>query len=230
MPDQLRLEAQCFVLPDMEKLITWPDAAQLNAIMSQWSSIKQNPRGIAHAVNVEDSMNQRKTVCYEAGKLPAWIMEQLAMGIMGVFFPVNFMKEDGRMTAVFQTDGYKPLSHIHSLSTEEVFQMFCQLMTEMENNEKHYLFPDRYLIHGETVYYNPLKNRMRMIFLPNEEGVSGREQLCRLALSCKNIISEEGHGYLDSWAEELQKADLSYRSAIHRCELLMQEIYVCDIP
>ena len=175
-------------------------------------------------------MNQRKTVCYGAGELPDWIMEQLAMGTMAVFLPVSFVEDGPGITGIFQADGCRALCCMHSLSTEDAFQMLCQLMTAMEDNEKHYLFPDRYLIDMETVFFDPLKNRVKMLFRPNQEGLSGKEQLCRLALACKAIVSEEGHGYLDSWAEELQKADLSYRSAIHRCELLQQEIYVCDIP
>lgn len=175
-------------------------------------------------------MNQRKTVSYAVNKLPLWIMEQLTMGTMGVFFPVSFVKEEACIVGVYQTDGYIPLSHMHKMATEDVFQMLCQLMREMESNEKQYLFADRYLIDAETVYFDPLKNRVKMIFLPNEETVSGKEQLRRLAVFCKSMISEEGHGYLESWTAELEAADLSYRSAIHRCELLQQEIYVCDIP
>lgn len=175
-------------------------------------------------------MNQRKTVCYRAGELPGWIMEQLAMNTMNVFFPASFLVETENIKAVYQLEGYRPMSHIHNLSTEDVFQLLCQLMRAMEDNEKHYLFPDRYLINMETVFFDPLKNRVKMIFLPNEEALSGKEQLCRLAIDCRSLVSEEGRGYLESWAEELETADLSYRSAIHRCELLQQEIYVCDIP
>ena len=175
-------------------------------------------------------MNQRKTVSYVENKLPSWIMEQLVMGTMGVFFPVSFVKDEDRIVGVYQTDGYIPLSHIHKMATEDVFQLLCQLMREMENNEKQYLFADRYLINEETVYFDPLKNRVKMIFLPNEEAVSDKEQLCRLAVFCKSMTSEEGHGYLESWTVELESADLNYRSAVHRCELLQQEIYVCDIP
>ena len=108
--------------------------------------------------------------------------------------------------------------------------MLCQLMSAMEDNEKHYLFSERYLINAETVFIDPLKNRIKMIYLPNEEALQGKIQLCQLALFCKSMIDEEGRGYLDSWVEELQKEDHGYRSAIRRCELLMQEIYVCDIP
>ena len=175
-------------------------------------------------------MNQRKTVCYGLGELPNWIMEQLAMGTMAVFLPASFAEDGPDITGTFQAEGYRALSCIHSLSTEEIFQMLCQLMSAMEDNEKCYLFSDRYLINMETVFFDPLKCRVKMIYLPNAEGLSGKEQLCRLALDCKKLVSEEGHGYLNSWAEELRKADLSYRSAIHRCELLQQEIYVCDIP
>lgn len=108
--------------------------------------------------------------------------------------------------------------------------MLCQLIFQMENNEQHYLYPERYLINRESVYYDPLKNKIKMIFLPNEEARSGQEQLLQLIADCKRLISEEGEGYLDSWAAELQLGELNYRSAIRRCELLQQEIYVCDIP
>ena len=175
-------------------------------------------------------MNQRVEISYEEKQLPEWMMEQLSLHTMGVFFPAGFMAEKESTTAIFQVDGYRPLSHIHRLATEDVFQMFYQLILEMENNEKHYLFPENYLINEETIYFNPLANRVKMIFLPNEEMVSGKEQLLHLTCFCKTLISEEGQGYLDGWAEELKTGDLSYRSAIHRCELLQQEIYVCDIP
>ena len=69
-----------------------------------------------------------------------------------------------------------------------------------------------------------------MIFVLNEEGVAAKEQLCELAVFCQSMVSEEGQSYLRSWAEELQNTGLSYRSAIHRCDMLQQEIYVCDIP
>ena len=175
-------------------------------------------------------MNQRKTICYTAGQVPLWMMEQLAMGLMEVFFPVSFVKEEENLTAVYQIDGYRPLSQIHALPTEEVFQLFCQVMSRMEQNEKHYLFPDRYRIAMDTVYYDSLKNRVKMIFIPNEEGHTGKSMLCQLARDCKQLVSEEGQTYLDSLAEELEKHDFGYRSAVHRCEMMQQEIYVCDIP
>ena len=126
--------------------------------------------------------------------------------------------------------GHSPFPQNREMCDTVQYRMLCLLMREMESNEKQYLFADRYLIDAETVYFDPLKNRVKMIFLPNEETVSGKEQLRRLAVFCKSMISEEGHGYLESWTAELEAADLSYRSAIHRCELLQQEIYVCDIP
>lgn len=175
-------------------------------------------------------MNQRITVSYTEQQLPSWMMEQLTIHTMNVFFPASFLMEKGGVTAVYQTEGYRPLAHAHHLSTEEVFQMLCQLMSAMEDNEKHYLFSERYLINAETVFIDPLKNRIKMIYLPNEEALQGKIQLCQLALFCKSMIDEEGRGYLDSWVEGLQKEDHGYRSAIRRCELLMQEIYVCDIP
>ncbi len=175
-------------------------------------------------------MNQRKTVCYEEGQMPFWLMEQLAMGIMDVFFPVSFMKEEQHLTAAFQIDGYRPLSQIHTMSTEDVFQILYQVMMQMETNEKHYLFPESYEITRDTVYFDPLKNRVKMIYRPSEEGLTGKERLSQLILDCKTMVSEEGRSYLDSLAEALQQGDHSYRSAIHRCELLQQEIYVCDIP
>jgi len=175
-------------------------------------------------------MNQRKTIRYKDGQMPAWIMEQLSMETMKVFFPVSFMKEETCIAAVFQTDGYRPLAHIHNLSTEDMFQMFCQLLAEMENNEKHYLFPDCYCIDENTVYFDSLKNRVKMVFLPCEEALHGKEQLRSLVLVCKDLVSEEGKHFLEDFAKLLEKAELNYRSAIHHCELMQQEIYVCDIP
>lgn len=175
-------------------------------------------------------MNQRKMICYTEGQLPRWIMEQLTMGLIEVFFPVSFVKEEESLTAVYQIDGYRPLSHLLSLPTEEVFQLLCQVISWMEQNEKHYLFPERYRIAMDTVYYDSLKNRIKMIFIPNEEGNTGTSMLCQLVRDCRKLVSEEGKSYLDSLAEELEKHDFGYRGAIHRCEMMQQEIYVCDIP
>ena len=175
-------------------------------------------------------MNQKKEVFYGEKGLPVWIMEQLAMGTMGGFLPVSFIETEKGVEGVFLADGYRPLSHFHSLSTEEMFQLLCQLISEMENNEKHYLYPERYLMNCETVYYDPLKNLVKLIFIPNEEGLSGQEQLRHLISDCKSMMGEEGACYLDSLVEEMRTGPLNYRSAIRRCELLQQEIYVCDIP
>ena len=208
----------------------WRDAALSNDIISLWVSIKQRDRGTAPAVNVEDKMNQKKEVFYGKKGLPEWIVEQLTMGTMDGFLPASFIETENGLEGIFSADGYRPLSHLHNLSTEELFQMLCQLISQMENNESHYLYPERYLMNLETIYYDPLKNRVKLIFLPNEEELSGQEQLLRLITDCKRMISEEGEGYLDSLAEEMRTDSMNYRSAIRRCELLQQEIYVCDIP
>ncbi|MBR3785482.1 MAG: hypothetical protein IKJ77_03670 [Firmicutes bacterium] len=175
-------------------------------------------------------MNQNKTVFYGKDGIPKWMMEQLAMGIMDVFLPVSFIQDTAGISAVFQTGGCRPLHQMKQMSTEEVFQMFCNLIGQMEANERHYLFPDRYVISTETVFYDPLKSRIKMIFVPNEEGLPGKEQLCLLIRDCMNLASEEGRGYLESLAEEICEKDFSYRGILHRCELLQQEVYVCDIP
>ena len=175
-------------------------------------------------------MNQKIEVHYGEQGLPKWIMEQLAMGTMEVFLPVCFLETEDGLTGVFQTEGCRPLFHIHSLPTEDVFQLLCQVIRQMENNEKHYLFPERYVVGPDSVCFDPLKNRVKMIFLPAEDACSGRDRLCKLIRDCKRLVSEEGQGYLESLAAELEKGRLGYKAAIRRCELLMQEIYVCDIP
>jgi len=175
-------------------------------------------------------MNQRKLICYEEKGLPLWIRDQLAMGTMGVFFPVSFIMEETNLTAVFQTDGYRPLSQIQKISTEDVFRIFCHIVMAMENNEKHYLLPEQYVINRDTVYFDLLSGRVKMIFLLNRDATPGVEQLCYLAQACNTMVHEEGEPYLESLIDELQKGGASYRSIIHRCELLQQEIYVCDIP
>ena len=139
-------------------------------------------------------------------------------------------EEEKGVTAIFQTEGYRPLSQIQHLPTEEVFQIFGQLLQQMENNERHYLTPERYLISEDTVYIHPLKNKVKLIFDLNEEAIPAREQLSQLTTYCQSMVSEEGQSYLMGFAEELKQASLSYRSAIHRCDMMQQEIYVCDIP
>lgn len=175
-------------------------------------------------------MNKRKTICYEAQQMPNWIMEQLAMGTAKSFLPVTFMKEGAQLTAVYQVDDYKQLSQVQSMPTEDVLQVLSQVIMAMEENEKQYLFSEDYLINRDTVFFDTLRGKIKLIFLPNENRSDSKSQICHLADACKSLVGEEGRTYLENMVQEVGSENLCYRSMVHRCEQLLQEVYVCDIP
>mgnify|MGYP003319766334 CR=1 FL=1 len=116
------------------------------------------------------------------------------------------------------------------MATEEVFHMIMQIIQIVEQNEKHYLFTDRYVIDEHTVWVDRLNGSVGLIYSPNENAMTTVEQVSHLLTYCRAIVPEEGIPYIASIESYLEKGNISYNSFVGKLEILQNEIYVCDIP
>ena len=174
-------------------------------------------------------MNGMKTVYYEMEQMPEFLVDQLASGILPTFLPVSFVCDQNQYTGVYNTEHYRPLSHVEQISIGELLHIFCQLLAMLAENEKHYVFGETYQINRDTVYVDGLGTKVKLIFSPLERLCTTKEQLIGLLKDCKSMVGEEGKTYLEDMCAFLGREDIGYNSVIHHGEQLQNEIYVCDI-
>lgn len=174
-------------------------------------------------------MNGKKNISYESEQMPEYLVDQLASGILPTFLPVSFVYEDTQCLAVYHTEHFRTLASVKEIGIKDMLTIFCQLLTMLSENEKHYVFGETYQIHVDTVYVDALFSKVRLIFQPLARLCTAKAQLTTLLRDCMPKVSAEGRPYLEDMIAYINREETGYVQAIRHGEMLQNEIYLCDI-
>ena len=174
-------------------------------------------------------MEETKYVEYAKDALPAYIEEQLNMGTLKGFLPVSFIQTDRGCVGVYQMEKYVRAKSMPDTTIDILLHVIDRLLHLMEKMERNYVFPEDYLLTEETVYVDFENKEVRLIYMENQDKLSGKTQLCYLLAQWEDIASAEGAGYLRGLRSYLEEHQVGYRSAIHHVETLRHEVDVCGV-
>jgi len=174
-------------------------------------------------------MNGKKNISYGSEQIPEYLVDQLASGILPTFLPVSFVYEESRCLGVYHTEHFRTLASIEQIAIKDLLMIVCQLLTMLNENEKHYVFGETYQIHVSTVYVDALFSKVRMVFQPLARLCTTKEQLTNLLQDCIPKVSEEGRPYLEDMIHYINREAIGYFQAVRHGETLQNEIYLCDI-
>ncbi|MGN0659307.1 MAG: hypothetical protein ACI4LA_06840 [Emergencia sp.] len=166
---------------------------------------------------------------YNAEELEEYVVDILTMGLSQMFLPAGFVREENILIASFRTEGYRPLSAIVEMHTEDVLKAALSLLQGAGQGEKVYLLPEYYEVRSDCIFVDKGFDRVRMIFVPSETPLSFSEKLADLLDDLKERSHEEGRRYVEDAAEYVRRHPWSSRSVRHHLETLRREVYLCGV-
>lgn len=168
-------------------------------------------------------------VRYPETAMPSYALDILTSGRCALFFPVGFIKESGQIKGVYCTEGYRNLSAIENISTEDIFTVAISILHGVHQSEKLYLYQEMFALSPESVYVDQCFSTVKLIFIPAARQISLPEKLIGLLQELRKKGNPEGYGYLDDGIEFLRENQFGYQVAVHHLESLRKEVYLCNI-
>lgn len=90
----------------------------------------------------------------------------LADGSCEGFLPISFLHSDRGLTARYETGGYQPLSGFRIERTEDVLYLMERTVMILHVSPEHLLAPERITLRTNTVFYNKMRDDLRIAFIP----------------------------------------------------------------
>lgn len=171
--------------------------------------------------------------CYEVkcqtGDVENYVREILTLNLCKLFFPVTFTVEGDEISGSYKIEGFKKLSVVNYIGTEDILSIVISLLKDMASCENHYIFCDEYEIDEDTVFVDKSYFMVKMIYRPCSQVKTGPERLLDLINQLKVKTSEEGLPYIEAVTEYISNNNFSYSSVIHYLEKMRKEVYLCGI-
>lgn len=202
-------------------------------------------------------MNGQRELTYGTQDVPEYVRDILTAGVSRLFLPVGFVEEGELLSGHFRTEGYRKLSSVSEIGTEDIFAVILGILRGVWQAERLYLFSEMYEIRPDCIYVDRGYSDVRLVFIPagrdrlpdslasekpetvSEAGTGGADRSSEgpLPLTEKLVLlleylrkrgSREGWSYIDS-AVGFLREDWGYKALVHRLEELRREIYLCSV-
>ena len=110
----------------------------------------------------ETKLNYR----FEADRLLSHETAMISRGLCDSFLPTSYIYDMGGITAVYDSDGYKPLSEYRIEETGDILYILEKILLMLRRSQDYLFAPERILISPETVFYQQDTGDMKIAFIP----------------------------------------------------------------
>lgn len=176
-------------------------------------------------------MSGRLEVIYGKQEIPEYVRDILAAGASRLFLPAGFVEEGELLSGHFRTEGYRKLSSMGDIGTENIFSVILGILRGVWQTERIYLFSEMYEIFPDCIYVKQGYTDIRMVYVPSEiqkPPKSLTEKLEALTEYLRKHGSQESWPYMDKVIAFLG-GDWGHRALVHRLEELRREVYLCSV-
>ncbi len=180
-------------------------------------------------------MNGQMEVKYGKQDMPEYVRDILTAGASRLFLPAGFVEEDELLFGHFRTEGYRNLSAVRKLETENILAVILAILHGIWQTERIYLFSEMYQIRADCIYVDRQYTDVRMVYVPAgwakksempEETLT--EKLEKLLETMRGSGSRQSGPYIDKVISFLQE-NWGYKALVHRLEELRREVYLCGV-
>lgn len=166
---------------------------------------------------------------YEHGRVKEYAVEILTLGLCDLFFREQFISERDYLIGSCQTEGYLCLASFRHLKTDEILQIMTGLLHGVYQAEKHYLFAEEFQLSQELIFVAPDFSRLKVLFVPDFEGISLKRKLMRLLTEFREKSTSQAAGYIENALDFMEQDEYGYKSILHHFENLRREVYLCGV-
>lgn len=174
-------------------------------------------------------MNGNVRVKYRRNQLFDYVSEILALGECGFFFRGSFAYMGECAEGCFETEGYRRLSSLKEIGTEDILSIAVFLLQGVMQGERNYLFAERYAIDCDTVFVDKSISNVKLIYTPPVENTELMDKMILLLQNLRCKGHEEGYDYIDHAIGFMTSEGYNLRAVISYIESLRREVYLCSI-
>lgn len=146
--------------------------------------------------------------------------------------PMEFIEYEDCYSVTYDTSGYLRMSEENSAITfRDAFDCIEGIIEAYRKAPQFLIFPDRFTLNDETVYFNKKERRVRILFLPPEEEIESTpsKQLIDFADLIKSLnVTRETSEYLEIFKEYVRESS-GLRELQNRVLMIKREAKICGI-
>lgn len=190
--------------------------------------MKQRVIDPAQSVEVAN-INGKIEVRYEQDAIKPYVLDILTLGLCRFFFSGSFVCDSGRILASYQTEGFRRLTSLKHIGTEDIFTIVISVLQGASAGERHYIFSEEYDIDAESVFVDKSISAVKLIFTPSVYKNTLSEKMIHLLHFFREVGADEGIPYIDNAAAFIEENGENDHAVIHHLENLRREIYLCSV-
>ena len=122
------------------------------------------------------------------GRIKEYEVLSLSHEIPDFMIPVSFVDYGDVYSATYDYSGFTSIANAAMpLGVRDVLDCLESIVIAYRKAHTYLLFPDRFTLNSDTVYVNPEKREIRLLFLPPEEDITSSEELLKFIVQLKEM-------------------------------------------
>ena len=122
----------------------------------------------------------------------------LSRGLCGMFLPTTFVYDRNGVTAVYDSDGYRPLSEYRIEHTDDIMYILEKTLLALHRSKEYLFDPERILLSPETVFYQHETGDLKIAFVPlDSENCDFHRNILQFLIRIKDDLCDTFTSYLN---------------------------------
>lgn len=169
-------------------------------------------------------MNNRYEYTFEPKRIHPHELAALGRGVNEGFFPTTFLFDTGGITAVYDCEGYSPLSTYRFEQTSDVMYILEKILLILKRCPEHLLSPERVMLIPETVFYRQDTGSIRITYIPVPGEADIHRNLLQFLFKIRVDLCDPFSSYIDVFARRSVGENLDIESMLTLTGVLRREL------
>ena len=161
---------------------------------------------------------------FEPGRLRPHEVAMLGSGQFNGFFHTSFLFGAEKVTAVYECDGYAPLSTFRIEQTGDVLYVLEKILLILQCCPEYMIVPERVLLIPETVFYRLETGDVRMTFIPVVGDADIHRNILLFLARAKVDLCDPFTSYIDRFVGRSCSENLDISSMLTLAGVLRREL------
>jgi len=172
----------------------------------------------------------RFTLDIEKGRIKEYEVVSLSHNVPEYLIPMSFIDHNDVYEVTYDYSGYKSLGDYEGcIGVRDIFDCIEGIVSIFRKAHMNLLFPDRFTLRKETVYYCKGNRSVKLIFLPPDKDTKPAEELITLINEIQDMyISKEAAEYLEM-IKTCVRQNTGLREIQSRITMIKREALLCGI-
>ncbi|MBQ9972939.1 MAG: hypothetical protein IJP24_05375 [Firmicutes bacterium] len=172
----------------------------------------------------------RFTLEIEKGRFREYEIVSLSHDVPEYLIPMSFIDYKDVYEVTYDYSGYKSLGDYDGcFGVRDILDCIEGIVSIFRKAHMNLLFPDRFTLRKETVYYNKGNRSVKLVFLPPDNDTKPSEELATLIKEIQEMyISKEAAEYLEMIKTSV-KQNTGLREIQSRITMIKREALICGI-